>query len=78
MCFVYFDEIILKYLTLSSFFRFEICFVLETFFWTNTGSSCSKIQWISTCILFRFKYLESCKKISENPHEMYFSQIILK
>lgn len=32
MCFVYFDDMTLKYLTLSSFFRFEICFVLETFF----------------------------------------------
>lgn len=52
MWFVYLDEMTLKYLTLSSFFRFLFCFVLRIFFGPTLESSCFKIQWISAHLQF--------------------------
>lgn len=79
MCFVYFDEMTLKYLILSSLFRFQICFVLEKIFWTNTGSNCSKnpVDFYVLAICLDLN-IWSPVKISENPHKMYFLQRILK
>lgn len=51
MWFVYFDEMTLKYLTLSSFFRFLFC-SSNIFFGPTLESSCFKIQWISAYLQF--------------------------
>lgn len=51
MWFVYFHEMTLKYLTLSSYFRFLFC-SSNIFFGPTLESSCFKIQWISAYLQF--------------------------
>lgn len=65
MWFVYFHEMTLKYLTLSSYFRFLFCFVFRIFFldqhWKAVVLKSS--GFLPICNLFRFKLnkVESCK-----------------